>query len=77
VSALVDELSPNDELRLMGEAQMLRFKNPHWPCEQVAKVMGLPPGLVRLWAFRDRLTPAETKGLSQYRYPDHDEDDAT
>lgn len=74
MSAIVDELSPQDELRLMGEAQMMRFKHPRLTCEEIARRMGLPPFAVRMWAFRDRLTAAETKGLSQYRYPDDPEE---
>lgn len=69
-------MSAQESLRLMGQVQMERLCNPRITPEEIALKLGLPIGCVRLWGFRDRLTRAELKGLSQYRYPEHREDAA-
>ena len=63
-----DDLTPADHLRMIGRAQMIRFKHPDWTPERIAHVMGAKPALVRAWAFRDTYK-TDLRGLSQYRYP--------
>lgn len=69
-------MTAQESLRLMGQVQMERLRNPNARPEAIALKLGLPIGFVRVWGFRDQLSPAQLKGLSQYRYPEHGEDAA-